>query len=534
MNLPMSTNYLFLKESIWTLWRSYRHIGFSKTQNRKCLIGTAIALIFAYLVQDRFLKPPRKIRHIPFVGWIPVLLSSIRRESAYVYGQKNIHPKLKSKEIKDIYVRSSDLGWIIYFLNPKDIKQILLKPDLFPKINLSEGYENTLTNRFSDGHSLFFSNGPEWKAVKSVISPVFSRSLPVEMFGERASRLFERMESIGNVIEVSNLMRRYTLDVIGQAAFDIDFEAIADPNCEWVALYDIINKGIQDPFFFTFPNLEQDHLWMFDNRIALHRCLDKLMGKIDKAIEQRKEELRNANIESSARNDMLTTMIKALEKKNGIVREEQIKSNFCFFFLAGHDSTTNAICFALYYFAAYPETQQRAREEVNRVLGTEPKDVLPDMNQIKQMEYIYMVIKEVLRIHPPAPRSGPRRAKEDTVISGTFIPKDSIVAIDIYNAHHHQDVWENENVFDPERFRKTNYDGRHAGKGISWLPFGSGPRQCVGMNFSLTEQRVVLCMMLRKFNWSLPENSPHNHGVLTSGSFLAGPENMEIKFESRY
>ena len=148
----MSTNYLFVKESIWTIWKSHRHNGFSKTQNRKYLIGTAIALIFAYLVQDRFLKPPRKLRHIPYVGWIPVLLSSIRRESAYVYGQKNIHPKLKSKEIKDIYVvspvkkkarnkallsksyffnykkRSSDLGWIVYLLNPKDIKQVLLKP----------------------------------------------------------------------------------------------------------------------------------------------------------------------------------------------------------------------------------------------------------------------------------------------------------------------------------------------------------------------------------------------------------------------
>ncbi|KAI8889920.1 cytochrome P450, partial [Backusella circina FSU 941] len=151
--------------------------------------------------------------------------------------------------------------------------------------------------------------------------------------------------------------------------------------------------------------------------------------------------------------------------------------------------------------------QEKAREEVIRTLGDSYEDVVPSAEQAKGMKYINMVIKETLRRHPPAYHMTGRLCQEDLNLAGNFIPKGVEVAVDIYNLHHNPTVWKDPYVFDPERFAPGGEADNQ--KGIAWVPFSNGSRQCIGMNFSLAEQRVVLSMMLRKYNWSLPAHSPH-------------------------
>lgn len=136
------------------------------------------------------------------------------------------------------------------------------------------------------------------------------------------------------------------------------------------------------------------------------------------------------------------------------------------------------------------------------------------------MHYLNMIIKEVLdryktlwihtlwsianqnifktlRMQPTVPVASARKAKEDCKLGNIFIPKDAILLIDIYNTHRNPATWKNPHLFNPERFRPGGDADRMTSSenGNPWLPFSSGARQCIGMNFSLAEQRVALCMM---------------------------------------
>lgn len=104
-----------------------------------------------------------------------------------------------------------------------------------------------------------------------------------------------------------------------------------------------------------------------------------------------------------------------------------------------------------------------------------------------------------MRISCPVINAIPRISQEDVVLSGTFIPKGSTIAVDIYNIHHSSKVWKDSSKFEPDRFAK-NGEAESLSESLSWVPFGTGPRQCIGMNFALAEQRVLLSMMC-KFVW---------------------------------
>jgi cytochrome P450 len=97
----------------------------------------------------------------------------------------------------------------------------------------------------------------------------------------------------------------------------------------------------------------------------------------------------------------------------------------------------------------------------------------------------------------PVPQTLPRTATKDTELCGIFIPKGSTVTVNIYDLHHSEKLWKDPFVFDPERFAEDGEATQTAGEGISWVPFGNGSRQCIGMNFSLNEQRVLLSMLCK-------------------------------------
>jgi cytochrome P450 len=104
---------------------------------------------------------------------------------------------------------------------------------------------------------------------------------------------------------------------------------------------------------------------------------------------------------------------------------------------------------------------------------------------------------KTLRLRPPIPQTLPRIASEDTELCGVFIPKGSSVTVNMYDIHHSEKLWKNPFVFDPERFSEDGEGTRAAGEGLYWAPFANGARQCIGMNFSLNEQRVFLSMLCK-------------------------------------
>lgn len=121
-------------------------------------------------------------------------------------------------------------------------------------------------------------------------------------------------------------------------------------------------------------------------------------------------------------------------------------------------------------------------------------------------------------------------------MGGNFIPKGTLVSVDIYSLHRNPKVWKDPLRFDPDRFAPGGEAERQPGSGMAWIPFSNGGRQCIGMNFSLVQQRVVLAMLLRKYTFHLPSDSIHKNGIKSRGiAFgIVSVDDLNIEFKRRY
>ncbi|OAC97968.1 CYP509 protein [Mucor lusitanicus CBS 277.49] len=206
----------------------------------------------------------------------------------------------------------------------------------------------------------------------------------------------------------------------------------------------------------------------------------------------------------------------------------------CVLFTAGHDTTTAALLFCIYELAVNQDIQEKARNEIISILGDENSDVLPTAEQLLKMEYLNTVIKETLRLHSPVAVSSPRLAMQDCMLGSTFVPKGSTVVIDAISIHRNPKYWKHPDVFNPDRFAAGGEAEKHAGSGLTYVPFGGGARHCIGRNFAMNEQKVMLSMFLRKYTWTLSKDSMHTAGLVTKGIFLLNTPEMKVSLTSRY
>ncbi|KAF7728619.1 cytochrome P450-dit2 [Apophysomyces ossiformis] len=518
-------------------------------ERTRTIIGSAAAVVLLYTVLDRILLPARSVRHIPRVSYLSFMKNVFTGVKNPYFSRNLIIPLLEKENSNGIYMRPTHFGWSVFAANPAAIKTLLLRTDVFPKFDVTHGREGTLPVRFTRGPNLVFLNGADWKKQRKIANPAFHRSMPVNMFGTLTQHLFKVMDQMDDTVNIVDLMERWTLDAIGKAGFDFDFHSVEQPDNEWVNTYNSVMKGHLDPLFNFFPKLDQSFLWLFPERQRLHRELTHFLAMLDNLILHKREALKNQkpnpNLEENEK-DLLTLMIESELNGEGAMSNEELM--VCTYLSmwslrmsltrsitrTGHDTTANALSFAIYYLAVHQDIQQRAREEALRILGSEPVDVLPTVEQTKAMDYINMVMKETLRLNGPAGEVFPRKTTKDIDLEGTVIPKGTLVTVDIYNLHRNPRVWQNPEEFNPERFAPGNEADSKAGSGMSWIPFSSGGRQCIGMNFSLAEQRVLLSMLLRKFTWTLPKNSPHAAALMTTTHGVQTAFKLEITFTKRY
>ncbi|KAI8891343.1 cytochrome P450 [Backusella circina FSU 941] len=505
-------------------------------KHRRVSIIIASLLAWLMLKLNNMLRPPKNIRHIPYFGMLGVIHSVFKGERYPESALRTSLPEINSPKSKGIYIKPGRNGWPIYVSNPDAVKKVFMKHEFFPKKDTTAQFLDSLLFRFIGGPNILFSNGEAWKSQRMVANPAFHRSMPVHLFGLLTQELFRTIDKLGKTVDWPDLTQRWTLDAIGMAGFGFDFEAIKDRKSKWILAYEKINKGFADKRYFVFPFLDKHFLWMQPERRAIHQKLDCFLKMLDGVIENKRQELkegRNANTLLNEK-DLLTLMLEAEADGEGTLTNEELKKNICIFFFAGHDTTASALSATVYYLAKNQDIQQNARMEALHILGDEPEDVLPTLEQTKQMTYINQIMKETLRINGPVPHTLPRIVTEDTELCGVFIPKGSTVTVNLHDLHHSEKLWKDPFVFDPERFSENGEGTRAAGEGISWAPFGYGSRQCIGMNFSLNEQRVLLSMLLRKFTFTLPDDSIHQKELIVDGTLTLSPVNLNITFKKRY
>ncbi|KAL1922699.1 uncharacterized protein VTP21DRAFT_10238 [Calcarisporiella thermophila] len=520
------------------------------TMWRAALALAAIVAVAGARALLGFLVPPRQLRQVPSVPALPFLWALLRMDPFEKTSRRFIMPAVKGKgaasvrgffEISCWKDRANRRGgqwpqvwmagrWGLFLSSPAYVKFFMTHTDAIPKVSTESQGKFILD--FFGAENVASSNGEEWRRHRKVLNPAFRHTIPTQPFGDCTLELFEHIDSAisrNDAVDIPLLMRRLTLDALGKALFNFNFNALRDPDNEYCRMYNGTFDGLINPFRILFPKADP-LISLFERNVTKSlRGLNKLVYNI---IDTRTKEIKAGLFDNAEERDkdMLTLMIEASNADNeSNWTTEDIKNNLMVFFLAGHDTTQASLSVAIYFLAIFPEIQELARQEVDRILGDADRMQIPSVEQCRNMKYIECIVKETLRIHPPAPNIGPRVVKEAIDMDGLMLPKGTYLFADFYTMQNSPEYWKNPDKFWPERFLPENNPPRDA-----WMPFGGGSRICLGMQFSLTEQRVVLSMLLRNYTWKLPANSPHEKELQVQGLFgVLRLQDVLIQFEKR-
>lgn len=505
----------------------------------KAYIIATLAILLIYLIYSK-LTVPKHLRHIPHVPFWKIIASILRGEPLDVL-QRNLY--LPAYAESGLLMRMSLGTLVVGVAHPEYARILLNRLDLFPKMTIfqSDGSLRA-SNRLFGGSNVMFENGAHWKRHRMIANPAFHRAMPVQLFGRLTQKLIEKFTTENYHVKVDDYLRRFTLDVTGLSAFGFDFNSLDEEKSRWAELYRTAIEGVANPLYLLFPILENNFLWALPARRELHNKISELDDLLLGIIENKKRVISQKDykmtVEDDTEMDLLTMMLEANRtEKHGGLNNKELRDNLVVFFIAAHDTTASALTSAIYFLAMNKECQRKARAEAIAVLGDAPEDVSPTVEETLQLRYISQVMKETMRLNPPATVTLPRVATADVSFGPYLIPKGAHVSLDMYAMHHSSRNWADPERFDPERFAEGGEsDAKGNDANFAWVPFSGGGRQCLGINFSLTEQRVVLSMLLRKFEWDLPADSIHRDYIKLNPKLMNAlvPMDVFVDFRPRY
>lgn len=329
---------------------------------------------------------------------------------------------------------------------------------------------------------------PNWKKAHNILLPSFSQQAMKgyhSMMVDIAMQLVQKWARLNpdESINVPDDMTRLTLDTIGLCGFTYRFNSYyrETPNPFIVSMARALDEAMHKATRLSI----QDQLMVLTKR-QFERDIQSMYSLVDKIIAERK-----ASGEQGA-TDLLARMLSAKDPETGEQLDDvNIRYQIITFLIAGHETTSGLLSFALYFLLKHPDVLKKAYEEVDNVLT----DSVPTYEQVLQLTYIRMILHESLRLWPTAP-SFALYAKEDTTIGGKYqVKKGERVGINLPKLHRDKGAWgEDAEQFRPERFADPGKVPHHAYK-----PFGNGQRACIGMQFALHEATLVLGMILQHF-----------------------------------
>ncbi|CAG8774404.1 8683_t:CDS:10 [Cetraspora pellucida] len=476
-----------------------------------------LIVVFVLFIIYYFLNPkvPNGLKDVHTVTTLSTLKAAVTNS----LGSDRLYLTNQSYLDNDGLIKFQIRGkWFCLISDPVLAKDIFLRPDVFPKLQLDEYLPDTALSHHY-GVNVVHSNGDVWKRQRRICNLAF-KVLPVNLVVETGLKLMDIMEEIDNKpIEVVDLMHRFTLDVLGKVVFDLDFNNLGDPTNVYVTTYNEVQEELKSVIFTILP---LDRIPYFKNKRI--RKVEKLEKLFDDMIEKKHKSIAAGR----SNGDLLELMIKACNdqdnQENPSLTDLELRHNLAIFMIAGHDTTANALATLLYILSVHKDVQQKAREEILRILGD---NLTPSAEQHKLLKYLNMIIHENLRLYPPVPMLPFRKVTEDLKYKNHVIPAGTGIALFIYGIQHSPKLWENPEKFVPERFENEHF----ASGNDSWLAFGGGSRMCLGNNLSLIEQRIALCLILRKYEILLPPNSIHKDRVREKGH--GTPQPIELVFKRR-
>jgi cytochrome P450 len=344
--------------------------------------------------------------------------------------------------------------------------------------------------RWALGDGLLNSQDERWLRQRRFIQPLFTRRRIAgyaESMAQEARALVGgwRPEAArGGVVDAHAEMSRLTLRVVGRLLFGADTDH-AVPVVRYA--FPILGEYARHR---AFAPVRLPREWPTRTNRRAARAQHAIRAVCAELIAQRRAA-------PDAGGDDLLTLLVAARDNGETLDDAEIRDQVLIFMLAGHDTTAIALTFALHLLGRHPDAQRRLQAEVDAVLD----DRTPTADDFERLPYTAMVLKEAMRLFPPAPGLGRRTASGD-VIDGFAIPPGADVVLSPWVTHRHPDFWPEPERFDPERFGPEQETGRHR---HAYLPFGAGPRACIGQYFSMLEAVIALAVIAQAYEVDSPD-----------------------------
>jgi cytochrome P450 len=348
-------------------------------------------------------------------------------------------------------------------------------------------------------NSLIIAEGDAWARQRRMVQPAFQprrfaayTTAMAAIIDEQLGRWSERVtnEKSGE-LELSEAMSELTLQIIGRTLFGVDLREQADDIGRAVAI--LSEVAVQEfVAVYTLPD------WL---PLEVKRQKKWAIRHLDGVV---RGFIRDWRAKHEDRGDLLSMLLLAVDEEGdkSSLDDEQVRDEAMTLLLAGHDTSAAGLLWSIYNVARFPEVQQQVRAEAIRVYGARQ----PTQADVMQLEYTQRVIKESLRLFPPAIGTFTRRALHPVQIGGYTLPKNALCRPFIYSTHHDPRWFPEPEKFDPDRFLPEHEDSRPQ---FAYCPFGGGPRVCIGQHFAMTEMILATSMITRQFDLSaVPGQKP--------------------------
>jgi cytochrome P450 len=345
------------------------------------------------------------------------------------------------------------------------------------------------------GDGLIASNGPAWKRQRRLMSTSFTpRS--VEQYhslmaaaAEAATKRWDSIAKAGQPVDLFDEMARVTAWIILRSMFgtDISEERLRSMEGHVENLIEFVNHREMLPV--------KPPLWA---PLPRHRRYREAKTQVDSLIHDIIAR-RRAETQSRWPNDLLSKLMSVRDEETGEAMSDQLVRDECLgIFVAGHETTARTLSFLWYALHENPDVAKRLRAELDSVL---PQGQPPALEHFQKLPYMDRVLKEVLRLYPPAP-AFPRDPIADLTLNDVHIPAGTFLLVFPYATHRHPDFWDEPERFDPDRFLPEKEAALHP---YAYYPFGAGSRLCLGNGFAMLEMRILTTMLVPLFEARLVE-----------------------------
>ncbi|EJY58076.1 AAEL014019-PB [Aedes aegypti] len=388
------------------------------------------------------------------------------------------------------------------------------------------------------GKGLLNSTGEKWHQRRKILTPTFHFNILqgfLQIFHEECRKLVYQLDkdaAQGITTTLQPLSTQVTLNTICETAMGLKLDTsetaeVYKSNIREVGK--VIQQRIMNPLLF------EDWIYKITGYQAkFDKILRPIHAFINSIIRQRRETFHETmkNVDTPSEENiytnikqryaMLDSLLLAESKQQ--IDAEGIREEVDTFTFEGHDTTGSAFVFTFLLIAHEQLVQQRLFEEIERMFNLQPNPALQDYNDLKYMD---RVIKESLRIYPPVPFIS-RLITEDVQYDGKFVPRGTIMNVEIYDLHRDPEQFPDPERFDPDRFLPEDVQRRSP---YAYVPFSAGPRNCIGQRFAMLELKAILTAVLREFR-VLPVTKREDV-VFVADMVLRSRDPIVVKFERR-